>query len=300
MMSFPFIRRGGYVDVQQPPWECDSAWGLKAGLPADPLVLQALCDRVLNSSGGKLHYRPAGPGVLLSLQRIEGFHSTAAPAAECIRYTYGEAAFWVPVVDDEGKLAMLLPYVFHDATVPAAIGRELYGFSKETANIEIAGDRFSVQVLASPLGGGLAAWSELLRLEPTPTPTKQPDLVGKNLFTADDRNKALEALVDAKAAYAMLLSQQFDFIFLRQFVAPEGQGCDVRHLLTVPLTVRVASVPSLTAHANSYRLTLSRLASHPVAQDLGLLLDGQNGADLGIVMPTEFSFTLGLGRRVGG
>ena len=303
-MNQPYVRRGTRVDVQPPPWESEGGSGYMFSVDGHEARLQALCDRVINEpSGGKLAYRPASTSILLSVQRIQGFHSIAVAADEAIRYTYLEAAFWVRVKDATGEPAYLLPYVFHDGDVPTAVGRELYGFAKESAAVSMAPDgaKFTVNALVWSGPGATASRQDVLIIERTSLAhATQQELAPQNLFVAANHRVLLESTSAAIETYKGIISMDYRLVFLRQFGAPQGDGCDVRQIVHAPIRLRAgATPPELLVDSNGYRLTLPPVASHPIADDLGVLLDPQDhGIGLQLVTRSNFSFTLGAATSV--
>lgn len=266
-MNVPTIRRGA-PEVAPPPWSCDKASMLMVVFDADIDSLRELCKRVVNDPlQGRASFQPVDPSIWLTVQRIEGFSSSAAGGG--VRYDYGEATFWVLVEDvASGDPHFLAPYVMHESSVPTAIGREMFGFAKELCVLRSAPDGawHEIDVLAHAGTGSTARWSTALRLERTGTAVAA--LTGVNLMEVKNRQRGLEHFSSARRGFLALTSLQMPFLFLRQFAAPDGNGCDVQQVVRVPMAVD-GSLPELSADTG-WQLTLHPLVSHPIAADLGL------------------------------
>lgn len=297
-MNKPYIRRSSLIDVQAPPWRSDGGEGYSFSIPADLTALQQLCDRLLNHAlPAGLRYRPAGDTLLLTVQRIERFHSIGVPVSEQVRYTYNEASIWVSLEREDGTDAFLLPYVFHDSNVPTAIGRELYGFAKELANVSMPVDAsaFKVEALCCVQPGAVAQLGEVMSLtrltqEISTLAFSAQEFVGLDLLNPADQSRVLSRLGPAALPYSRLTPLNFDTVFLRQFGSPTGQGCDVQDV--VHTRIEIAQGASMPTAAGKYRLTLPPLHSHPIAQDLGIALDAQHSTVIDLNFKSAFSFTL--------
>lgn len=317
-MSHTFARRGTRLDPQPAPWASRDGVGAMLLLRGDRTHLQALCDRLLRVTK-HLTYEPIDEYVMLTVQTIEGFSSRSprVPAQEQVSFDYKEAAFWVAVRDPgTGHKAFLLPYVFHERTVPAGLGRELWGFAKETADIEFD-DQFtsiSAQVEALTWHGGshVPALNVVCEvgsaLSPVPPPlhavqsaaksaaqavkSSVPGLPdGVDLYAADALSTLLGTLGIGGAAMLMLLGKKFDFLQLRQLRAPRGpDDCDLQQVVRMPVELDSKAHQALLLPPHEVRLP--RWHSHPFEDDFGFALDGSGRIRAALTVRAPFAFTL--------
>lgn len=277
-MSPGFVRRGTKLDLEEAPWASGDSSGVLFMLEGALPELKLLCDRLLNGPG-KLDYRPSDAWVLLTVQTITGF----APKAGAPAYTYNEAALWVAVENSAGEAGFVLPYVFHERTVPTAVGRELWGFAKESADVTWSADlvngfRSAVQALTWRGGVTTPTFGPLMAVAPTATwaaPFQQQlklalDANGQkslDLFEAVQLG-IIEGLLGIRSkGLRMLMSQRFDFLHLKQSLAAAGHGCDLQQVVRMPATMRRRgpAIPTLWSH----ELRLEDVVSHPITGDLG-------------------------------
>lgn len=305
-MTKNYVRRGSLLDVQPAPWRSEAGEGFVFGIGARQDSLQALCDRVLNAPLGlppqQPRYRAASDGVLLTVQRFQGVHSIGVPASEAIRYDYCEAAFWVALdYDGETQDAFFLPYVFLDAALPAAVGRELYGFAKEVAKVSMAddGSRFEVEALVWDGAGTPAVQRPLLTIErASPVAVAAAPMVASaNAFLPENRHLLQRAGNPAALASTRFAGLLQEFVFLRQFASPQQAGADLQQVVHAPFTLEPQTLDPV---GEDYRLTLHPALSHPMASDLGITLDARNGLDVPAVgiWKSRFNFELGAATAV--
>ena len=266
-MNFPTVRRG-QPEVCEPPWSCEAASMLMVVFDADQAHLQRMVDRVINGPLGRHRFTVAEASFWFSVQRITGFCSTAA-VSDGVRYDYGEVTFWVLVLDESGEQHFVAPYVIHEPTVPTAIGRELFGFSKEIGFLDTSpdGSRHEVQVLGH-MGAGTTATLQTVAVLKRTGDSPVAELAGLDLLDKANFKRGQDYFKSAPLGFAKLTTMNFPFLFLRQFAAPAGSGCDVQQVVRVPMVVDPGSSP-MNADGQ-WQLALATLKSHPIAADLGV------------------------------
>ncbi|WP_438001041.1 NAD(P)-binding protein [Sorangium sp. So ce185] len=119
--------------------------------------LTALCDRYLNL-GGDTVYKPLGPFVILYCATVDN-HPEVDRIGWCREKDFG---FWVPLLAGTvtrgrfhpDRVVTYTPYIWVDNGAALIAGREVFGFAKQLARLEMpdrAGpDRFSVDALVLP------------------------------------------------------------------------------------------------------------------------------------------------------
>ena len=301
-----YARRGG-LDVQPPPFVCNFIDARLFGMAAQHGALQALCDRTFNiPSGGQVRYAPFLNAVVLTFQRMNRLYSNSPHANAPVALTYTEACFWVMVQDqahDNAPAELLVPYIFLEDPLAVATGREIYGFPKEQAVLEIPsqGSPGFVECLtAATLANqapttvrgrlltcgylGIVPFPDSMLLEPPP-----PDIfkTTANLDGVIDVAHSLAAFVQ------LILGMRLPFVFLREIRAlGGGPGCDLQQIVSANAALFDIGVPSFDGR---FRLQIGRWASHPVAQDLGLAVSqADNGLDV-LGASINFGFELGPG-----
>src|ERR1051325_2761475 len=100
-------------------------------LRADHSKLKTICDNDLNV--GPERFVPLGDFVILYGARIVNLSSGTRTRA-C------EVGFWVPVSTERQQITHLFtytPYVWLDSATSTRVGRTLYGYPKQTANVNV-------------------------------------------------------------------------------------------------------------------------------------------------------------------
>ena len=300
-----YARRGG-LDVQPAPFVCNFIDARLFGMAAHHGALQDLCDRTFNiPSGGQVRYAPYLNAVVLTFQRMNRLYSSSLDANAPVALTYTEACFWVMVQDkarDDAPIELLVPYIFLDNSLAVATGREIYGFPKEHAVLEIPSqgtpgfvECLTAATLANQapttVGGrlltcgyvGIVPFPDSMLLEPPP-----PDIFRSTANLDSD----IEVAHSLAAFVQLILGGRLPFVFLREIRAlGGGPGCDLQQIVSANAALVNIGVPSFQGR---FRLQIGRWASHPVAQDLGLALAPDNGLNV-IGASINFGFELGPG-----
>lgn len=142
-----YRRRDGEVLIP-PPYQvrCDGL--ILFILRADRTQLQAICDSDLNL--GKTRYTPYGEFVILYGTTLANVSTGAVGDAR-------EGGFWIPVVgDSDPAVRIYSPYVWLDSATSTIVGRSVYGYAKQTAEVQVptAGNTASLVVTGDALVAG--------------------------------------------------------------------------------------------------------------------------------------------------
>jgi hypothetical protein len=259
----------------QPPGLLEHTHFFYFVLPADNDRLRALCDRYLNApTGGREDYKPHG-FVLLAFTHVERLGS-ADPQRGTI--TYKDIALWVPVSGGETRpFCLFPPFIFVDAAATIVTGRELFGLPKQLGRFsmpirlddlaDMAAPQFRAEVFGTLLPGGPNEWHPLLTVEQ----------IGREQHTDERRFfKALGGMLRGSLLSAFDVPRWLQHLTsvptvgLKQFrdATNPGQAC-YQAIVEAPLsTVELHGLPRFMPDA--FALTLMNVASHPVADVLGL------------------------------
>jgi hypothetical protein len=310
-----YVRRGG-LDVLPAPWRSDDVQLDAFYLHGDLKVLQQLVDRTLNApSGNNLNYKVVTRYVVLTFQRLHNLQSQAPGCETLGGHTYCEASFWVFTQgydrngNKAGSKALMIPYIFAENSVAVATGREVYGYPKEFATVQMperdaAPDDYVVRGLAVPkFGKGVIAQpdTEILRCRRTDASALDgiahaaSELLGGDLLDALRSGRSGDtALALATESLEALLSNRLDLVYQRQIRAlGGGNGCDLQAVTTAsedPLEFK-----GFQLLRGRYALTLPALDSHPIAADLGLQTDVAGNVDVVLAARIKLAFTLCAG-----
>ena len=143
-----FVEHGGEIACRHPADAIDSRlYGFV--LEADRERLDEYCERLFNvPSGGTEKWRAVGSEVLLNFVDIPTMGSTDVLDRRLGVCHEREAAIWFPIVDRKrGRFAWAVPYMFVDSALALAGGREVYGFPKQMATLEVPADHAAPQRL---------------------------------------------------------------------------------------------------------------------------------------------------------
>jgi len=275
----PYVEFPG-EQALRPPGEFEDTRFFYFVLPADKARLQAACDRFLNApADGKVNYTPHGI-VLLAFSHVERLRS-GDPASGTI--TYKDIAFWVPVSGGETKpFCLFPPFIFVDDASTIATGREVYGLPKQLGRFvmplrleDLATARapqFRAEVVGTLTNGGPNDWRTLLTLEQIGREVNTDErrffsALGKLVLGSSWDTFDVPRWLGQLAAVPTLGLKQF-----RDAENPE-KAC-YQAIVEAPLTtVQLRGRPRFLS--NAFELTLFDVASHPVADVLGLSPDPQ-------------------------
>lgn len=273
-------------------------------------ALQSLCDKYCNNlTHGQIKIVPVLPVASLGCAWIRKGRLVNPPASEMGWMSEIDVAFWILVAvitPSSFHLAWILPYVFVNKDIALTMGREIFGFRKQLADIIIpmqAGDaaRYSVSGMAIP------------RYDPTVEITKQNILeiwrtdaqdMGPITDSWDDPEQAYEAFLnmlletdgvsinpELQSLFdknRLTMSKQVRLLFVKQFTDSED-GRLACYQAVIDVAPRVISFYSGGFLSGSYQARINTLRSHPMITDLGLSSDNPR-----VLSAVNFNFSFAL------
>jgi hypothetical protein len=221
-----------------------------------------------------------------------------------------EVSFWVLTVAMQRTrggyrphhLAWFLPYLLVDEGNAIATGREVFGFNKLVAQfqkpVQIKKPEFTADVLGFKQFGAdfIAQKERLLELRPSSPadPTRSSDLdpirngIAAELFKNMHTNLG-GGLVEFATRFS---NDHIPLVFLKQFRdAQNTRKACYQRLIEAPLKVETFFAGGF--FLKPYTLNITSLASHPLAQNLGLK-GGEQRSTLGIWMQVDFVLENGV------
>ena len=266
--------------------------------------LTTLCDQTLNVSPAfRYKYVPITSSVMLVFADML-VSSRDERDAQIGLIPETEVSFWVLTVAMQKTrggyiphhLAWFLPYLLVDEANAIATGREVFGFNKLAAHFQKPGriqkPEFTADVLGfKQFGTDFIAQREgllELRASSSAEPTRSSDLDSIKNGMAAELFKNMGAnlgggLVEFAARF---INDHIPLVFLKQFRdAQNTRKACYQRLIEAPLKVETFFEGGM--FLQPYTLNIASLASHPLAQNLGL-----NGAEhrstLGVWMQVDF------------
>jgi len=318
MNDLPGYVERGSKQTFVPPYRASGARIYGFILESDPAALGELLDRALNRpSGGRTAYRPGLPLVFLTFADILSLASTTPPDSRIGWVPERDVAFWVlgvatkkegPVEVAE-SIAFYQPYLFVDSPQALLTGREVQGFPKEYANIDMTREEsntgsMSVRTHVFPKFEPTTEIQvrELMRVSPVPGSVGDADLsrfetlaellayVGKEVLSG----AAKVPLPGLKFLFELreeLANKEVPCVFLKQFRdARDGARACYQAIVHVPMRVTAFRGGGLLP--GRYRLELADFASHPIAKELGLARESF-GSLLGAYIDIDFELERG-------
>jgi hypothetical protein len=220
-----------------------------------------------------------------------------------------EVGFWVLTVamqkTSNGEvphhLAWFLPTVLVDESNSIATGREVYGFNKQAGEFNKPQEIYSPHLTADVLGfkhfGSDAIAQKERLLEITSSASEQLQTTWsdwrsvRDFFAGEIMNSVRADMGSAIIGFvARALVDHIPLVFLKQARSSSNtEKASFQKIVEAPLQIRDFSAG--TRFTQSYKLSISPLDSHPLAQRLGLQPEQTNllGAWL------KLDFVLGLG-----
>ncbi len=293
----PYVDDGCGAPVFRSPYLQRNAQLAAFLLNADIAALQSLCDATLNTpSDNAVTYAPFGPYILLVYADMQ--IQSLDPRDQKLGWmNETEAGVWVPLtlrknvggIKTPDHAAWLLPYLFVDNPYAIAAGREVYGFNKTWGQFERPGDiqhpEFSLDVWGFDAFGPAAEGKPRRLLE---TRALAPDTAGNIPGAWTDWDAARSALIQylfadwnpeeagTDAAWVAQL-EAMPLVFLKQFRdAVDSTKACYQAVIEAPL--RIETFHGGGRLAGQYGVTLHPLASHPLADTLGLSVDADGMA----------------------
>lgn len=267
-------------------------------VPASREALQAALDRDLNAVlGGRGRFEAGAPLVWLCCADLPCVASDHPLDRSAGTVHEREITLFVPVVLRPGSGAAragLYPLImFVDHPWAVAAGREIFGFPKNQAAIDLKSDerglrcvRVAAPVLERFAPGSAAVERPVIEVE------RLDDEPPRLLDGLADLGRHLSAQLDAAAWPALLRSaarREVPLFFLKQF-RDIGDPDRSSYQAVVEAVTRVDRTHALAAERTRFRITLRSWASHPLAREIGL---GAGGATL-----RADTFEAALGYRV--
>ena len=280
---------------------------------ADTESLTALCDRSLNVSESFAYkYVPLTSSVMLVFaDMLVSSRDERDKQVGLIPET--EVSFWVLTAAMQKTqsgymphhLAWFLPYLLVDEGNAIATGREVFGFNKLAAQFQkpaqIQKPVFTADVLGFKQFGAdsIAQRERLLEL----SASSAPDLTGatgandldsiKNSMGAELFKNVRTSLGGGLVEFAArFINDHIPLVFLKQFRdAQNTQKACYQRLIEAPLKVETFFEGGI--FLKPYTLNIASLASHPLAQSLGLKATEQKST-LGAWMHVDFVLENGM------
>jgi hypothetical protein len=314
-----FVPRGGEQVFCQPV-ELQKVRFTSFLFHADTAALQQVCDRYLNKpSGGAVHYRPLLPRVILGVADIGRAYPVQSPDERKGWVSEIDVAFWMPVgrfkevlgVSFTERLAWFLPYVFVDNAWAVAAGREVYGFPKElgrfrvprcsTDPARVTVDTLAIKQFGPEAEARVQRLLELRRIDAGQVGDPHQTWQGVEEAFEDflhvllgNGGVSLPGFGLLAQAFQFVVQREVPLIFLRQFRdVADGQRASYQAVVEAP--ARVVQFRQAGRLTGDYRLEVSALDSHPIAQELGLA--GASQESLG-AWYVDFDFILENGREL--
>jgi hypothetical protein len=273
------------------PITCQNVNGYLLVLRGSHPNLQNLCDRFLNTpaAGSRWSYRALTDLVVLTFDRTQKLVPQNPPGNELGWTPETEASLWIPVLVMREELgvpiadhfAFYIPYIFVEEWLAIMGGREVYGFPKEQAWLEIPADpaaatHLSADVVGAPEFGPDVQFSRMRlvdvdRQDGAGTAPLESNLGELLEFLEQQIRENL--FIPSPALIADLIrdlaEKQFTLVFLKQLLdASNGQEACYQAIVEAP--VRLTRDPVLQRLTDDFQVTWQSLATHPIQQDLGL------------------------------
>ncbi|MEM7348959.1 MAG: NAD(P)-binding protein [Chloroflexota bacterium] len=265
-------------------------------LKADLAQLEALCDESLNAviADGQVRYEPLLPYLFLTFADAN-VHS--ADSSEMGWFKEVGVSFWVLTHamkrNETGEyisdhLAWFIPYLFIDSDYGVGAGRESYGLQQEFSRIrplafdpenpEFSVDTFAFKSFAPDVEGKIQRLLRVQQLEGSASPAPSdsweswPDAAFKMitaLIEAEPEENLRETLDQAPDPFTALGHSEQRIVFLKQVRdATDRDQASYQAVIEAPLNITTFYGGGSLEH--HYRLAVNNLASHPIAQRLGL------------------------------
>jgi hypothetical protein len=273
-----YVPRGG-EQVLRPPFTFKNVHYYGFVLAADRDRLQHQCDRYLNGpSNATCDFAPVGEAVTLVFSRIDRICSV--PDAVRGGMPEVEAAIWMPVTDRRNeRLRWFHPYMLVDSSNAMAAGRELYGYAKSLGWMTVPdgsddAGHFLAETNAVATFAPDATWSRMPLFDVRRT---APGSIVTAVWS-DLREAAAEliAMIGSSGGPSLVLRTADDLLHSRSPMVHLKQcrdGSDTdracfQHLVTSEAhTTAFHGGGPLT---ETYDVTVSNYASHPVCDELGI------------------------------
>ena len=307
-----YVDRGGIQCYAQPySAKKARAYGFLIEVDQDA-VQRNVCDKLFNKpSGGKLHYVPVLPYVMLTFTHIQHLASTTEPYASLGCYTESELAIAVLMWDEVTQsAAWTYPYIWVDNPLAMVMGREVFGIPKELGwfypplNSQADNEEFTVSTMVARkrYPPNEAYQQRIASVMRTDHAGSNP--VANFLHTLKDM--AGEALTAAEIVASILPKLPFSIdmknmdidlpiAFLKELrdVADGTKAC---YQSIIQAMLHVERIEGCSFLPGSYEAKLGQFDSHPICSDFGLPVDKAIPVLFGFC--STYDFTLGNGTNV--
>lgn len=301
-----YIYYGGAA-LPAPPFSCNQARFMSLPCAGDRVAIQNFVDRTLNAATSPARYGILSHYVFLAIMAADSAGSTTPPFSTHGTMAETDIGFWIPVTDAQTPDAIFWypAYLFVDNWMAVVGGREIWGFPKALATIDVApGDPRDGAIIVSTLAmqtlapGSRAGMAEIFRLTPGAAAAPARCLAeGESLVAAMAELLADEMFLDLVALMTRLFrssrfaDQGSPMIFLKQVRDVSSvTGAGYRSVITANATLTALLAPP--SFKGEHSLTLNDFASQPIAGDLGIPLGEQT---LPFAICADLNFTMGLG-----
>ncbi|HLL52880.1 MAG TPA: NAD(P)-binding protein, partial [Myxococcaceae bacterium] len=225
-----YIQRDGELSLPG-PYMHEKSTLYSFFMKANPRALEKLCNEQLNHAGSTRTYKPLGGLVLLNCARLGHSYSGSDTHSPKATMREEEIAIVVPVVSErhdtqkrKRELCFFTPYLFVDNIAAAVVGREVYGFPKQHAQVTVPVEGSEARFRATGFAvdaQGVAKDRPLLDIRRTDgTLLEHPVGNASSWDTVGRAFNAIRGLVRAsevKPAFDALPSGRATMVFLKQF-----------------------------------------------------------------------------------
>ncbi len=226
--------------IAPPPYEvtCDNLYMFFLEADRDTLAQAVAAD--LNGVGART-FRPFADWVVLYAATL----SNLALGTSC---RSSEVGLWAPIVrDDEPSVVrMYSPYVWLDSATSTIVGRSVYGYTKQTAQVTIPSAPGTITVVGDALVATAGQPPEVQRV-PLVTAKVMPPAHPKPWDPSNVLNLVNLAELAARAlaidpAIVLGIAGGMQSVFLKQLPAPDGYRPSYQAIVEATLSPRLISV----------------------------------------------------------
>ena len=273
-----------------PPGRFTGATGFAFAAPADGAALKSLVDILLNPvSGGDVTYHVLVDMVFVSFLDI----AQCTSPTEIIGWVPGrETAFWILLLETrvdplEIRFALWAPYIFIDYDMGMVTGREVWGWPKALASIDVptagAPARFvcSTTIFETLAPTTRGAKAPLYTVSLPAAMTQQPSALRERELLSELLTRLrgpaplgrlaprVAERVSATALEAFLSKLEVPTVALKQFrdAVEPTKAC---HQALISSPIKITKVAAGGTLAGNFALEIKTCASHPIVSDLGL------------------------------
>lgn len=262
--------------------------------------LQDLCDRALNKPGSPVEYRPVTNYILISFDVVNKMSSIDRPDSEQGYFSENEIIVWVLTMVGKKigpffvveRLAWFVPYIFVSNVAALLAGREVYGFPKSIAEIQIPKpeekpDFFSLDTLMLKTFNPhtKAETRRLLEIKQINS-ADNPQVIKTHDSLEDIMQKGIELLFGYDGTIDVpgigfplklaeyLIEEEAPMVCLKQFrdIEDGSKACYQAVVEFIMKTTRFHTGKLLGFGDSGYKyeLNIYNFASEPIVKDLGL------------------------------